>query len=112
MALRTTTKTVIKFWIPQKMLMKMANRWWFITGLKRDSIFDKTRGFERGLSTYINKEKALNYLHHSALHAVALRSSRLVSAAKIIKDFQNPSVGGEIRFRSVDNLRERYDKMV
>jgi hypothetical protein len=45
------------------------------------------------LSTYINKEKALNYLHHSALHAVALRSSRLDSAAKIIKDFQNPCVG-------------------
>jgi hypothetical protein len=64
------------------------------------------------LSTYINKEKALNYLHHSALLAVALRSSRLVSAAKVIKDFQNPSVGGGIRFRSVDNLRERYDKMV
>jgi hypothetical protein len=45
------------------------------------------------LSTYINKEKALNYLHHSALHAVALRSSRLVSAAKVIKIFQNPNVG-------------------
>jgi hypothetical protein len=37
---------------------------------------------------------------------------QLVSAAKVIKDFQNPSVGGEIRFRSVDNLREQYDKMV
>jgi hypothetical protein len=48
------------------------------------------------LSTYINKEKALNYLHHSALHAVALRSSRLVSAAKIIKDFQKPRVKGKI----------------
>ena len=85
----------------------MANRWWFITGLKRDSIFDKTRGFERGLSTYINKEKALNYLHHSALHAVALRSSRLISAAKVIKDFQNPSVGGAYL---IENRKKLADK--
>ena len=80
-----------------------------VFGKGEDNIVD---WFERGLSTYINKEKALNYLHHSALHAVALRSSRLDSAAKVIKDFQNPSVGGGIRFRSVDKLRDRYDKMV
>lgn len=64
------------------------------------SVFGKDGGnvvdwIERGLATYINKEKALNYLHHSALSAEALSSSRLSSAAKIVKDFENPKIVGE-----------------
>ena len=64
------------------------------------SVFGKDGGnvvdwIERALATYINKEKALRYLHHPALSAEALSSSRLSSAAKIVKDFVNPSIGGE-----------------
>ena len=50
---------------------------------------------ERGLATYINKEKALNYLHHSALSAEALSSPRLLSAAKVVENFENPKELGE-----------------
>lgn len=71
----------------------------------------------KGYLAYVDKEKALNYLyfsessiseaadnvgqedstnlHHSALSAEALSSSRLSSAAKIVKDFVNPSIRGE-----------------
>lgn len=64
------------------------------------SVFGKDGGnvvdwIERSLATYINKEKALRYLHHPALSAEALSSSRLSSAAKIVKDFVNPSIGEE-----------------
>ena len=64
------------------------------------SVFGKDGGnvvdwIERSLATYINKEKALRYLHHPALSAEALSSSRLSSAAKVVKDFVNPSIGEE-----------------
>lgn len=64
------------------------------------SVFGKDGGnivdwIERGLATYINKKKALRYLHHPALSAEALSSSRLSSAAKIVKDFVNPVMKGE-----------------
>ncbi len=64
------------------------------------SVFGKDGGnvvdwIERSLATYINKEKALRYLHHPALSAEALSSSRLSSAAKIVKDFVNPNIGEE-----------------
>lgn len=71
----------------------------------------------KGYLAYVDKEKALNYLyfsessiseaadnvgqedstnlHHSALSAEALSSSRLSSAAKIVKDFVNPNIGEE-----------------
>jgi hypothetical protein len=50
---------------------------------------------EKGLATYINKEKALNYLHHSAPIAEALSNSRLNSVAKIIQNFENPQIKHE-----------------
>lgn len=64
------------------------------------SVFGKDGGnvvdwIERSLATYINKEKALRYLHHPALSAEALSNSRLSSAAKIVKDFVNPNIGEE-----------------
>lgn len=59
------------------------------------SAFGKGKGnvidwIERGLATYINKEKALNYLYHSALYAEAPSNSRLSSVANIVKSFENP----------------------
>ena len=45
-----------------------------------------------GYGTYIDKEKALNYLHHSVLLTVTSDKARLNSAAKVVKDFENPSV--------------------
>ncbi len=42
-----------------------------------------------------DKEKALDYLHHSAPIAEALSSPRLISAAKIAEDFENPKLPDE-----------------
>ena len=80
------------------------------------SVFGKDGGnvvdwIERGLATYINKEKAFRYLHHSALSAEALSSSRLSSAAKIVKDFVNPSTAGEESvLHSYTEQRDELDK--
>ena len=60
-----------------------------VFGKGDDNIVD---WFNRGLATYIDKEKALDYLHHSALNAEALSNPRLISTAKIIKDFPNPKI--------------------
>ena len=47
-----------------------------------------------GYATYINKKKALSFLsHQSAPIAAAAAKEELDSVAKVIKDFQNPSVG-------------------
>lgn len=54
---------------------------------------------ERGFANYINKEKALDYLHHSVLETEALSNPRLSSITKIVESFENPSVERE-------NLRE------
>lgn len=87
------------------------------------SVFGKGKNniidwINKGYATYINKkkaldylnfsrsiipeasnnreeEKALNYLHHSVPIAEALSSPRLDSAAKIIRDFENPRVSEE-----------------
>ena len=80
------------------------------------SVFGKDGGnivdwIERGLATYINKEKAFRYLHHSALSAEALSSSRLSSAAKIVKAFVNPSIAGEESvLHSYTEQRDELDK--
>lgn len=57
---------------------------------------------KRGFATYINREKALNYLHHSALKAVTSDNQELISAANIVRNFENPSVEAEINLRSGD----------
>jgi putative uncharacterized protein (fragment) len=64
------------------------------------SVFGKGKSkivswIERGLATYINKKKALNYLHHSAPIAEALSNSRLSSAANIVKSFENSTNSSE-----------------
>ena len=60
-----------------------------------------------------NKEEIQNIIYALRINPVDyIDDNALDSAAKLIKDFQNPNVGGKIIFRSVDNLREQYDKMV
>lgn len=50
----------------------------------------------KGYARYINKEKALDYLHHSDRNiSEALRNPKLVSAAKIVENFENPKIEGE-----------------
>lgn len=46
----------------------------------------------KGYATYIDKEKALNYLHLSAPIAEASNSSELSSATKIVESFENPTI--------------------
>jgi hypothetical protein len=70
------------------------------------SAFGKANGsiikwINKGFATYINKEKALNYLYLSAPIAEAAENSELSSAAKIVKDFVNPNIDEE-------KLREGY----
>ena len=70
------------------------------------------------LDSFINKEKALNYLHHSDRYiSEALSNPRLVSAAKVVENFKNPEVLGENvgesdkaedKRKAVDSLGERY----
>ncbi len=46
----------------------------------------------KGLATYINKEKALSFLsHQSAPIAATAANAELLSAANIVKEFENPS---------------------
>ena len=85
-----------------------------VFGKDDDNIVD---WLNRDLATYISKEKALNYLHHSALRAVTSDGPRLSTAAKVVKNFVNPKVfdeniandgiifrdGGDIEVRNVQN---------
>lgn len=86
-----------------------------VFGKGEDNVVD---WIERGLPTYINKRKALNYLHHSALRAEALSSSRLESAANIVNSFENPTIEDEELFRPGDfsprdraTARDEYNRI-
>ncbi|MBO5018164.1 MAG: hypothetical protein J6C56_04805 [Alistipes sp.] len=59
----------------------------------------------KGYATYIDKEKALNYLHHSAPIAEALSNPRLISTTKVIQNFENPKI--EPRFSLQDAETEK-----
>lgn len=103
------------------------------------SVFGKGSGnvadwINKGYMTYVDKEKALNYLHHSALRAVTSDSSRLSSedpavlshqsapiaataanaefssAAKVVENFENPKPESknDILFR--DGAAKDYEK--
>lgn len=86
-----------------------------VFGKGKDNIVD---WINKGFATYVNKQKTLDYLHHSALKAVTsdnregektlaflshqsapiaatAANTELDSAAKIIRDFENPSVSEE-----------------
>lgn len=97
------------------------------------SVFGKdnnkiVKWINKGFATYINKEKALNYLHHSAPIAEALSSPRLDSvdnskplshqsapiaataageelnsAAKIVENFENPNISDEKFNKEAEN---------
>lgn len=59
----------------------------------------------KGLATYINKKKALTFLsHQSAPIAATAANAELSSAAKVVKDFENPKLRVEKRrfFRTED----------
>ncbi len=57
----------------------------------------------KGFATYINKEKALDYLHLSAPIAEASDKQELSSAAKIVESFENPTVESE---NTLENTQE------
>ena len=81
-------------------------------GKANDSI---VKWINKGFATYINKEKALNYLYLSAPIAEAAENSELSSAAKIVKDFVNPVIKDENLLRdgagnlSDDELSMNHD---
>lgn len=61
-----------------------------VFGKGEDNIVD---WFNKGYARYINKAKALDYLHHSNRHiSEALSNPKLVSASKIVESFENPKV--------------------
>ena len=61
---------------------------------------------KRGFSTYINKKKALDYLHHSALKAVTSDNQDLSDATKIVENFKNPIIEEEILREGAVNLSD------
>ena len=103
------------------------------------SVFGKGSGnvadwINKGYMTYVDKEKALNYLHHSALRAVTSDSSRLSSedpavlphqsapiaataanaefssAAKVVENFENPKSESENDILFRDGAAKDYEK--
>ncbi|MBO7307773.1 MAG: hypothetical protein J6U59_07075 [Alistipes sp.] len=60
-----------------------------VFGKGDDNIVD---WFNRGLATYIDKEKALDYFSVSAPLAEAQNNQELISTTNIIQNFQNPKV--------------------
>ncbi len=64
-----------------------------VFGKGHDNIVD---WINKGYATYLNKEKALDYLHFSERGiSEASNNQELVSAANIVENFENPSVEGE-----------------
>ena len=59
----------------------------------------------KGQLTYVDKEKALNYLHLAAPIAAASDNQELSRAANIVKHFENPKLSG-------DFLRQQYKDFV
>lgn len=63
-----------------------------------------------GKILYVNKEKALNYLRISAPIAEAQDNQELSSAANIVKNFENPSVGEEnILYREAKKVEKKIN---
>lgn len=75
------------------------------------SVFGKTDNrvvnrINKGYATYINKEKALDYLYYPAPIAETPKSQELSSATKIVESFENPTLEqGKIN-AAVDELSE------
>ena len=62
-----------------------------------------------GYTKYIDKEKALDYLHLSAPIAEASDKQELLSAANIVKDFENPTPENADRRRREATEAARYN---
>ena len=61
----------------------------------------------KGLATFIDKEKALAFLYHqSAPIAATAANEELSSAAKVVKDFENPTLEEGKITSAVENLSE------
>ena len=67
-----------------------------VFGKRRDSV---AGWINKGYMRYVDKEKALNYLHLSAPIAEASDKAELSSATKVVKDFVNPQLSEENNFR-------------
>lgn len=63
-----------------------------VFGKRRDSV---AGWINKGYMRYVDKEKALNYLHLSAPIAEASDKAELSSAAKVVEEFENPNVQGQ-----------------
>lgn len=62
-----------------------------------------------GYTKYVDKEKALNYLHLSAPIAEASDKTELLYAANIVKDFENPTPSDADRRRREATESARYN---
>lgn len=71
-----------------------------VFGKRRDSV---AGWINKGYMRYVDKEKALNYLHLSAPIAEASDKAELSSATKVVKDFVNPQLSEENNFRQGAN---------
>ena len=60
----------------------------------------------KGYMRFVDKEKALDYLHLSAPIAEALDSSKLSDATKIVENFENPIIDSEITRNGNVNLSD------
>lgn len=108
-----------------------------VFGKGKDNIID---WFNRGFATYVDKQKTLDYLHHSALKAVtsnnrergkalnklhfsgssipeASDNAELSRAAKIVESFENPKVSdgktrpsGVSEAGEVEEVNERFNE--
>lgn len=63
----------------------------------------------KGYLTSVDKQKALDYLHLSAPIAEASNSQELNDAAKVIKDFENPSIEAQIVYHGSGAAFDRFD---
>ena len=75
----------------------------------------------KGFATYINKEKALAFLSHpSAPIAAAAANAELDSAAKVVQNFENPSIDEEkispnritLRKQMTDRVKELAERLI
>ena len=64
-----------------------------IFGKKKESVI---RWIKKGKLKYVDKEKALRYLHSDAPIATATDTQELISAANIIRNFQNHNNTGYV----------------
>ena len=65
-----------------------------VYGKQSDNV---VKWIDDGKLEYVDKEKALNYLHHSAPIAEALSNPRLISTTKVIQNFENPKSEPKMR---------------